>query len=315
MKSTMTLLALATFAVSAGAQSATTQGAANATGSAQSSASQAGTSAAGSAEAAASAGQMSAAAVQATEVSAVLNKRIDSKNAKVGDEVTAKTTSEAKLANGTKIPKGSRLTGHVTEVEPKSHDNRNGLVAFAFDHAVLRDGQQIPVHVLMRAMAAPAPVDAGANMSDDMMGGGNAGMMAPGASAAPGGGGAVRSAGAPASGANGVLRGTTGMAADTGGTLGANAASGLDATAARARDSLGRDTTAVAGMAASSTSFSGTVANLSGVMFTTVHASGDASGSGASGAAGASTATLVTARGRNVSLDSGTQMTLAVAAQ
>jgi hypothetical protein len=50
-------------------------------------------------------------------------------------------------------------------------------------------------------------------------------------------------------------------------------------------------------------------------MFTTVHASGDASGSGASGAAGASTATLVTARGRNVSLDSGTQMTMAVAAQ
>ena len=314
MKSTMTLLALAAFAVSAGAQSATSQGAANATGSAQSSASQAGTSAAGSA-AAANAGQMSAAAAQAAQVSAVLNKRIDSKNAKVGDEVTAKTTSEAKLANGTKIPKGSRLTGHVTEVEPKSHDNRNGLVAFAFDHAVLRDGQQIPVHVLMRAMAAPAPVDAGANMSDDMMGGGNAGMMAPGASAAPGGGGVVRSAGGPAGGANGVLRGTTGMAADTGGTLGANAASGLDATAARARDSLGRDTTVVAGMAGSSPSFSGTVANLSGVMFTTVHASGDASGSGASGSAGASTATLVTARGRNVSLDSGTQMTMAVAAQ
>jgi hypothetical protein len=67
-------------------------------------------------------------------------------------------------------------------------------------------------------------------------------------------------------------------------------------------------------MAGSSTSFSGTVANLSGVMFT-VHASGDASGSGASGSAGASTATLVTARGRNVSLDSGTQMTMAVAAQ
>lgn len=311
MKSTMTLLAVAAFAASAGAQSATTQGAANATGSAQSGASQAGTSAAGSAEAAANAGQMSAAAVQATEVSAVLNKRIDSKNAKVGDEVMAKTTSEAKLANGTKIPKGSRLTGHVTEVEPKSHDNRNGLVAFAFDHAVLRDGQQIPVHVLMRAMAAPAPVDAGANMSDDMMGGGNAGMMAPGASAAPGGGGVVRSAGGPASGANGVLRGTTGMAADAGGTLGANAASGLDATAARARDSLGRDTTVVGGMAGSSTSFSGTVANLSGVMFTTVHASG----SGASGSAGASTATLVTARGRNVSLDSGTQMTMAVAAQ
>ena len=313
MKSTMTLLAVAAFAVSAGAQSATTQGAANATGSAQSSASQVGASAAGSAEGAASAGQMPAAAVQATQVSAVLEKRIDSKKAKAGDEVTAKTTSEAKLANGTKIPKGSRLTGHVTEVEPKSHDNRNGLVAFAFDHAVLHDGQQIPVHVLMRAMAAPAPVDAGANMSDDIMGGGNAGMMAPGASAAPGGGGVVRSAGAPASGANGVLRGTTGMAADTGGSLGANAASGLDATAAHARDSLGRDTTVVGGMAGSSTSFSGTVANLSGVMFTTVHASGDASGSGAS--AGASTATLVTARGSNVSLDSGTQMTMAVAPQ
>lgn len=297
MKSAMTLVVLTAFAVSAGAQSAATEGTANAAASAQ-----------------ATAGQMSASAAQATQVSAVLSKSIDSKNAKVGDEVTAKTTSEAKLASGTKIPKGSRLVGHVTEVEPKSHDNRNGRVAFCFDHAVLRDGQQIPLHVLMRAIAAPAPIQAGADTSDDMMAG--AGAMSQGAPVRSGG--AVGGATAAAGGVNGVLRGTTGMAADTSSQIGANAQEGLNAagrTMGNASSSVGRDTTGLAATAGASGNFSGPVANLSGVMFTTVNASADASQSGASGSAGATTATMLVARGGNVSLASGSQMTMAVSAQ
>jgi len=82
----------------------------------------------------AQAGPTSASTIQATRISAELAKKIDAKDAKVGDEVVAKTTSEARLADGTKLPKGSKLVGHVTDVQAKSHDNHDSHVAFAFDH-------------------------------------------------------------------------------------------------------------------------------------------------------------------------------------
>ena len=323
MKSTMTWVALTAFAVFAGAQSATTQVAANATGSAQTTVSKTAASGSGSAttaesvEAAGKAGQMSASAAQATQVSAVLSKNIDSKNTKVGEEVLAKTTSEARLANGTKIPKGSRLVGHVTEVEPKSHDNRNGRVAFCFDHAVLRGGEQVPIHVLMLAIAAPAPLQADAGASDGMMAGGNAGAMTPGAPVRSAGGMVGGGVSEAAGAANGSLRGTTGMAADSSSSLGANAASGLDATAGTMGNAsaVGRATSGLATTAGASGGFSGPVANLSGVMFSTVNVSADASGSGVSGSTTSSTSTMLIARGRNVSLDSGSQMTMAISAQ
>ena len=298
MKTSLTLFALTAFAVAAGAQSTTAQGAANA---------------AENANVAGQAGQMSASAAQATQVSAVLSKQIDSKNAKVGDEVMAKTTSEARLADGTKVPKGSRLVGHVTDVQPKSHENKDGHVAFCFDHAQLKGGQEIPVHVLMRSIAAPPALSASAGDSNDMMADG--GMMASGnggmaprsggglAGKAPGAaGGAVGATSSMAGGAAAGLAANTRSAADVGGTTAANAAVLVPETS-------------VNGAAGSYAGFAGPVANASGMTFATVSASGAGSGSGASAAGGGSTATMLTAHGRNVTLDSGSQMMLAVSAQ
>ena len=314
MKTSIVLFALAAFAVSAGAQSTTAQGTATEMGSAQSSVSKTATSAGASASAAeyssaaGPAGEMSASAEQATQVSAALSKRIDSRDAKVGDEVVAKTTSEAKLADGTKIPKGSRLVGHVTEVEPKSHENKDGHVAFCFDHAVLRNGQQIPVHVLMRSLAAPAALSTSASNSDDIIAGG--GMMA--------GGSAARSGSMVGGVAGGALRGTTEMAADTTTGLAAKTTSGFDATVnsmSTTSAPLGRERSGLSDAAGSYAAFSGPVGNLSGVTFSTVNLSGEASRSGVSGSGNASTATILTAHGRNASLDSGSQMTMAISAQ
>jgi hypothetical protein len=55
------------------------------------------------------------------------------------------------------------------------------------------------------------------------------------------------------------------------------------------------------------------VGNLSGVTFNTMSTAADASSGGANGAAGMSMATVLTGHGKNVSLDSGSQMTLSVA--
>ena len=48
-------------------------------------------------------------ATEASSVSAALTKSIDTKNAHVGDQVFAKTTSAAVLTDGTRLPKGTKL--------------------------------------------------------------------------------------------------------------------------------------------------------------------------------------------------------------
>jgi hypothetical protein len=261
------------------------------------------------------AGQASAA--QAASVSAELSKKLDAKDAKVGDEVVAKTTSEARFADGTKLPKGSKLVGHVTDVQAKSHDNHDSHLAFAFDHAVLKDGRELPIQVMTRSIAAPAQVAASTG-TDDMMGaGGGAGGSGPRA----GGGGGV----GPANSAGGMVRGATGMAAGassaTAGSLN-NATSGIDGTAngmgstAGSTANLGPNGTALNNAAGVNGALSGPdmpVGNLSAVTFNTVSATAAASPGGITGSAGASTATMLTGHGKNVSLDSGSQMSLAVA--
>ncbi|MGA7352228.1 MAG: hypothetical protein WBX06_13785, partial [Acidobacteriaceae bacterium] len=160
--------AIAVMTVAAGAQTTAANGAASAAGSAQTSATQTSAATSEYGAATAQAGQASASAAQATNLSAELSKKIDTKDAKIGDEVFAKTTSEARLADGTKLPKGSKLVGQVTDVQAKSHDNHDSHVAFAFDHAVLKDGREVPVQAMMRSIAAPAPLAASTG-SDDMM--------------------------------------------------------------------------------------------------------------------------------------------------
>jgi hypothetical protein len=268
--------------------------------------SSAGASEAGSSSA--QAGQASASATQATSVSAELAKKIDSKDARVGDEVAAKTTAEARLADGTKLPKGSKLVGHVTDVQAKSHDNRDSHIAFALDNAVLKDGHEVPVQAMMRSISVPAPM-ASSNGSDDMMAGG--GMQGGGPRAGGGGSGLSSSAPGTAHNATGPS-GPTSVAA-AGGLN--NATSGLDGTV---NGAAGNATAlnAAAGLNGGQGVAAGPVTpvgNLAGVTFATIGLAAGASNGGVNGAAGTSTATMLTGHGKNVTLDSGAQMTLSVA--
>jgi hypothetical protein len=128
----------------------------------------------------------------AASVSAELAKGIDTKKAKVGDEVEVKTTSTAKLPDGTELPKGTKLTGKVTDVKAKSKEDKSAHLAFSIDHAVLKDGKQVPVLATVTSVTGPAQ----SSGSEMMMPGGGASPGGGGAS--PGGGG---SAGSPSSSA------------------------------------------------------------------------------------------------------------------
>src|ERR1700760_376413 len=73
-----------------------------------------------------------AAPVSMSPVNGELVDNLDSKTAKAGDSVVIKTKSEAKTADGTSIPKGSKLVGHITGVKASGQGNENSQVSLEF---------------------------------------------------------------------------------------------------------------------------------------------------------------------------------------
>ncbi len=68
----------------------------------------------------------------------------------------AKTVSEAKLPDGTQLPKGTKLVGNVVEVRAKSKDQDSSHLVLALNRAVLKDGQEMPIRAAVTSMTAPA---------------------------------------------------------------------------------------------------------------------------------------------------------------
>jgi hypothetical protein len=84
-------------------------------------------------------------AVEMSPVSGELLSKLDSKTAKAGDSVVVQTKASAKTADGTEIPKGSKLVGHVMGVHASGAGD-NSQVVIQFDHLELKGGQSLPVH-------------------------------------------------------------------------------------------------------------------------------------------------------------------------
>jgi hypothetical protein len=121
-------------------------------------------------------------------VNGELVSKLDSKTAKTGDSVVVQTKSSVKTADGTEIPKGSKLVGHVMGVHP-SGAGENSQVALQFDHIELKGGQNVPVHTQIQSIA-PAGGAASTNASGATSGPPATGSSNPNTSASNGGGGA-----------------------------------------------------------------------------------------------------------------------------
>ena len=92
-----------------------------------------------------------------TVINAELNSSIDSKKAKPGEQITAHTTEAVRSTDGRAIlPKGTKLVGHVTQASARSNGQGEAMLAIQFDKAVLKDGQEVPLNVVIQAVAAPS---------------------------------------------------------------------------------------------------------------------------------------------------------------
>jgi hypothetical protein len=85
-------------------------------------------------------------------VNGELVSKLDSKTAKTGDSVVVQTKASVKTADGTEIPKGSKLVGRVLGAKP-SEAGENSQMVLQFDHFELKGGQNLPVHSQIQSIA------------------------------------------------------------------------------------------------------------------------------------------------------------------
>jgi hypothetical protein len=89
-----------------------------------------------------------------TAILAELSSGLDSKKANPGDKVTARTTEPLKSADSrTIIPRGAKLEGHVTMADARSKGSSLSVLGVQFDKAMLKDGTEIALSVVIQAMA------------------------------------------------------------------------------------------------------------------------------------------------------------------
>ena len=238
----------------------------------------------------AQAGSNSASLASGTALNAELNSSVDSKKAKAGDQVVAHTTEAVKSEGKTIVPKGTKLVGHITQASAKAKGDSESALAIQFDKAILKNGQEMPLNVAIRALAAGQSNASAGSPGPDLDAMGNAGAAAAGGSPMNGGAHAT-----PV----GAVASTAGAAA---GSV-ANTASTVDRTAGGAVNAAG----SAAGSA------SGAVGGLNGAGQLTSNSRGVFGLSGlnlVTDASSAAQGSVITSAGKNVHLDSGTKLLL-----
>lgn len=100
-----------------------------------------------------------------------LSKSLDAKKLKAGDAVEAKTSTDLHVADGTVIPRGTKVTGQVTEAKAKSKGDAESALGVKFDKVTEKDGKEIPINAIVQAvgqnpMEAVAAADVGGPMGN-----------------------------------------------------------------------------------------------------------------------------------------------------
>jgi hypothetical protein len=90
-------------------------------------------------------------------VVARLSKGLNAKNLKVGDKVAAVVIQDLLLAGRVFIPREAKLTGRVVEVQAETRSDPRSRLALVFESKTLRDGEVLPMHGVIQALAPPLP--------------------------------------------------------------------------------------------------------------------------------------------------------------
>ncbi|HTV66868.1 MAG TPA: hypothetical protein VMD98_14760 [Bryocella sp.] len=105
-------------------------------------------------------------------VPVTLAKALDSKKAKEGDPVMAKTAVTMKFPNGLTVPAGSDVIGHVTEAKARSKGDPESSLGIVFDKIDVGGGKSLAMKGALQAVG-PNPKAGSGPDTGSMMGGNN----------------------------------------------------------------------------------------------------------------------------------------------
>lgn len=225
-----------------------------------------------------------------TQVSARLEKTLDVKRAKPGDQVVMKTLQPIKQDGQTIVPRGTRLVGHVTDVAQRTKSNGQSRLGVALDR-LERGSQTIPVTGTITSIVQASSRTMASN--EDLFGDT---MMSTSTRSST-----TSSASAGRSGGGGLLGGvgnTVGGVTNSVGSVAGNTTSAVGST-------VGSTVNTTTGVVDGTT---GTVRNTTGSTLNTVRGLQVSPSAGASGQGG-STLSL---NGDNLRVDSGATLNLLI---
>ena len=221
-----------------------------------------------------------------TKIDATLATSLDAKRSKPGDEVEVRTEEDIKQDGKVVLKRGTHLVGHVTQAQARANGQTQSQLGILFDHAVLKNGQEVPFNASIEALASAQSAAAGITGAGD--------AMTPGGGMGPAQGSARNSGGL----AGGVISTTGATANATTGTV-MNTASSAPVNAGGSLNTVTRSSGAVGGL----TSTGRLASNSSGVF--------GLEGLSINSAASSSTqGSMIVSTTKNVHLDSGTQLLL-----
>jgi hypothetical protein len=85
---------------------------------------------------------------------------LDSKKKKAGEEVVVKTIGDEHLPDGTVIPRGTKVVGHVTEAKARSGGDPESALGIVFDKVELKD-KTLTISAVIRAVGPPHETQGG----------------------------------------------------------------------------------------------------------------------------------------------------------
>ncbi len=94
-----------------------------------------------------------------------ITKTLDSSKLKEGDPFEVETAGSFKLADGTLVPKGSKITGHIVASKARSKGDSDSQLILAFDKLNVSGGKQMSLKGEVQAVFPPAEEPMGPNMS------------------------------------------------------------------------------------------------------------------------------------------------------
>ena len=228
-------------------------------------------------------GSLNAGLASGTAFNASLTQPVDAKKAKPGDRVEARTAESVKSERKTVLPKGTKLVGHITQASARAKGDSQSALTITFDHAILKDGSEVPLNVNIQALASAETMVRASESTVDSLNMGSAGAS---------------------STTHGALSGVTSTA---GGAVGgaANTASRVENTAGRTVDTTASTTTQATGGARGTTgglNAAGQLTSSSRGVFGLNSLNLDST------TAGTTQGTVITSADKNIHLASGTRM-------